>query len=381
MVHSFPSRYLNLEAARARFGDRVDRIGHFLRVGDPLADAAIHASQGMSRPQWRRTLEVGTTQGSHMLDGTVPIAIRLFFESAEATPAWVDHKTMERGGTLVLRTGILSGLVLAARSIVLGYASPGGNKPLMFAGGLIDRAPKRLNETARYVRALVMPGGLQRFGDGYAASLHVRLMHASVRLRLLDDARWQTAAWGIPINQHDMVATVLLFSLLLVDGLRTLGVRVDADEAEAYQHLWRYAGHLMGVHADLLPASVRDAARIRDVIEATQGAPDDDARALVKALCEAAVREAETPAEVAAAKRAIHLLRAFAYVLHGDAVAESLGFERSPLQTASPLVRRVIHGGEALARVFPEAQLRAGIHYWNDIRDRGMQRYGTAFLF
>jgi hypothetical protein len=380
-VTMFPKRFVNVESAEARFGDRVGRIGRYLTVGDPLADAAVQAGRALPQSAWRAALRVGSTEGAAKLDAATPREVRTFFEQAEVVPAWVDFPTVERGGALVIRTGILSGLVLAARSIVLGYASPAGNKPLILAGGLMERAPKRLNETARYVRGLIVPGGLRRFGDGYAASLHVRLMHAHVRANLQDHASWNAEAWGTPINQHDMVATVLLFSTVLVEGLRTLGVRIDDEEAEAYHHLWRYAGHLMGVDSALLPTSVRDAARVREVIEATQAPPDDDARKLVRALSEAADIEARTEAEKQAAARAFRLLRAAAYLLHGDALAEELGFERSRLQSAAPIARRLVQSGETLAKLFPEAQMRAGLRYWNVIRDQGFERYGTAFLF
>jgi hypothetical protein len=46
----FPSRYTNLEAARARFGDRVDRLGPYLEKVDPLGDAVVHAFAEMPTP-------------------------------------------------------------------------------------------------------------------------------------------------------------------------------------------------------------------------------------------------------------------------------------------------------------------------------------------
>ena len=59
------------------------------------------------------------------------------------------------------------GLTLAT-SLVLGYASPGGNKPLAFSGQLEKRAPQRLLETSRFVEATCLPGGLARFAPGFA---------------------------------------------------------------------------------------------------------------------------------------------------------------------------------------------------------------------
>ena len=37
----FPSRFVHLASARARFGDRVDRLGEHLSRVDPIADAVV----------------------------------------------------------------------------------------------------------------------------------------------------------------------------------------------------------------------------------------------------------------------------------------------------------------------------------------------------
>ena len=43
----FPSRYTHLDAARARFGDRVDRLAPFFFKVDPLADAVVEAFEAL----------------------------------------------------------------------------------------------------------------------------------------------------------------------------------------------------------------------------------------------------------------------------------------------------------------------------------------------
>ena len=47
----FPARFVHRDAARKRFGDRVDRFGAYLMEGDPLADAAVDALRAFPRPQ------------------------------------------------------------------------------------------------------------------------------------------------------------------------------------------------------------------------------------------------------------------------------------------------------------------------------------------
>lgn len=385
-----PTRFVNLPAARAAFGDRVDRFAPFLLKGDPLADEAMGSlkteANGRPAKEMFGYLDLGARQGFRAIP-EAPEALRAFFEAQERVPMWVDWETIARGGLLVLRTGLIGGLVLGAKSIVLGYASPGGNKPLIFAGGLTERAPKRLNETARYVRGVVMQDGLRPpqdgrpAGEGYVASCKVRLMHAQVRSLLLSDPRWRTSDWGVPINQHDMVATTLLFSLVLAEGLDTLGVRVDREEAEEYTHLWRYAGHLMGVDDELLPSRIAEAKSLRDLIFITQGPPDDDSRALVTALVNAAPVEAEMPREKRDAERSSQLLRAAAYELLGPDMATALGFDPTPLRHALPVLRRLIRGSEHTRRIgaLRDAQLRIGRRYWDDIATLGLRLYGTPF--
>ncbi|MCG3861823.1 DUF2236 domain-containing protein, partial [Psychrobacter sp. Ps5] len=57
----------------------------------------------------------------------------------------------------------------------------------------------------------------------------------------------------IPINQTDMIATHLQFSLLIMRGLRLLGARISTEEAEGILHLWNLASYWMGVDLQRLP--------------------------------------------------------------------------------------------------------------------------------
>jgi len=43
----------------------------------------------------------------------------------------------------------------------------------------------------------------------------------------------------VAVSQTDMLATIIAFALLLVDGLKTVEVSLSDDEAESYRHLWR----------------------------------------------------------------------------------------------------------------------------------------------
>jgi hypothetical protein len=64
--------------------------------------------------------------------------------------------------------------------------------------------------------------------------------------------RWDTLRWGLPVNQADQAATLGLFDATVILGCRSLGARVPPSDSRALMHLWKWVGHLMGVHQDFL---------------------------------------------------------------------------------------------------------------------------------
>ena len=356
-----PSRYTNLHAARVEFGDRVDRLGAYLTRADPLADRAIAVLDSMpdrtGSSAWLQTAEPDAPR--------LPEALRAFLRETSRVPVWVDWDRVRRGGGVLVRAGPLGGLVLGLKSLVLAYASPGGNKPLVLTGQLIDHAANRLHETARFVGATVTEagGGLGPGSPGWQLTLKVRLAHARVRRMILASGKWDADAWGAPINQHDEAGTLILFSVAVLEGLRRLGMVITAEEAEAYMHLWRWSGWLLGVDPELLPATEGDAARLGAIIRATQGAPDDDARALTRALLLSGPRGSERPGE----RRIPTVSAALCRTLVGDDLADALDVPRTPWQRAVPAVRRLVSAVDFATRAVPggaEFAFDRGRRYW-----------------
>lgn len=371
---------MNLEAARARFGDRVDRLGAHLLQGDPAADDVIAAMATLPKGEGWRLFERGLR--GERIPGA-PTELRHLIESAADVPAWVDWQTTDRGGEVLLRTGILGGMVLGARSLVLGYTTPAGNKPLVFSGRLKEQAGRRLNETARFVQAVARAGGMRPFADGWQITLKVRLIHAQVRSMILASGRWRGDEWGVPVNQHDMAATTLLFSSVMLDGLRKLGVRIERDEAEDYMHLWRWVGRVMGVDAGILPASEMEAHRLAELIAATQADPDQDSRDLTRALFDSGKIAAKTPRELRDAERRTRVGEMICRELIGDELADKLGVPSRPIHRAMmPLVRRFVASAGRVQRALPFGQrqaVEAGSRYWERVVTLGLE--GTTYDF
>jgi hypothetical protein len=369
-----PSRFTNLDAARARFGDRVDRLAPYFYRLDPAADAVTEAFATLPPGRGFALLSDALARGIDAVP-EAPSPLRAFFAEVDRVPPWVDWGALDRGGELLLRAGAFGGMALGACSIVLGYASPAGNKPLVLSGRLQEQAARRLNETSRFVQAVCRPGGMRRGGDGFAITVKVRLMHAEVRRMILRSDRWDEARWGAPINQHDMSATTLLFSLAVLEALRKLGLTIPRDEAEQYMSLWRYVGLLMGCDPELTPASEWQAWQLAELIKATQGAPDDDSRALTAALFESPLTAAKSSGQMRRARIERDVGRAAARVLLGEEMADALAVPRTPFAHVIPVMRSLNLAAEQVRMRVPAAHRRAienGEKYWDRVIQIGL---------
>lgn len=335
-------------------GPLAERMFDALWETDPLGDAAAEALA--REPRWMARLAEP--------DPAMPASLRALLDAANETPSWVDPARVDRAGALLFRAGVAGGIVLGAKSLIAGYCAPAGNKPLAMTGQLRAKVSHRLAETSKYVVATCTKDALRPGAEGWEITLRVRLMHAHVRRLIERSGQWRPDDWGAPINQHDMVATSLLFSSVFVEGIRQFGVRVSAAEADDFVHLWRYASWIMGCREDLLPRDMHEAGRLTRLIARTQGPPDDDSRALTHALLESPRGSIQgQPAEFQVA-----LGHGFCRAMLGDAIADQLHVGGHRIAKLVPAIRW-------LSRVLPRPsrdRLEAGgRRYWERAIEEG----------
>ncbi|WP_438022929.1 oxygenase MpaB family protein [Sorangium sp. So ce233] len=362
---TIPARFQDTAEARRRFGDQLDRLAPFLLRVDPVADAVVDAFASMPSGQGFRLLEAALARGIDAVPDA-PAELRALFAAVDHVPLWVDWEAVNRGGTAFLRTGMLGGILLAMQALILGYASPGGNKPLVFSGRLREQAPRRLGETSRFVHAVSLAGGMRRSGEGFAITVKVRIMHAQVRRLIRASGRWKTELWGEPINQHDMVATALLFSVAVLDGFDKLGYHIPPAQKEDLVHLWRYVAHVIGVELELIPGSYAEARRLADMIFATQGAPDNDSRLLVSALLSHGIDSSWSESQRRRAEQLTSIFCSVSRSVLGEDLADQLGVPRQSSLLTVPLLR-AIAAASSRAHALPSLQdfaLDLGDRYW-----------------
>ena len=259
-------------------------------IGDPVADALAADGIRFAKPLQQFIIN-GSNSGSNFdANLTNNPAFNALTEQFSSHPTWFDPKLAQIGAVAYRRYPLMLIWLLRNVALMAGYSIPALSLPLIQTGALMHDALPRLMRTYAYILAVSehpplhkshTRAGNQRQpieqilaigSDGWRQSIKVRQIHTLVRQNLLKgkgnaakgvipnadqhhnpDGSWNSAYWGIPINQTDMIATHLQFSLLIMRGLRLLGARISTEEAEGILHLWNLASYWMGVDLQRLP--------------------------------------------------------------------------------------------------------------------------------
>lgn len=256
-------------------------VGESLNQGDPVMDRLVDwmAAEGLgkTKPLFDRALEQGVGPDA-------PAPLRRFFAEVEARPAWVNPRLLDEGARACGISGLPGMYVLRDFGLMAGYQASAINRTLVLTGALQKGAQRRTAETTKWWIDVTRPGGMERGAPGWRSTLQVRLIHAMVRRHLQRHPEWDAAELGLPVNQGDMHATYLAFSVIFLFGQRLLGVPLTAREGQAAMHLWKTIGWLMGLDERWLGDS-EQAGRIalyHNLL--AQAPPDESSRQLGRPL-------------------------------------------------------------------------------------------------
>ncbi|KAI1769637.1 hypothetical protein GGR53DRAFT_473415 [Hypoxylon sp. FL1150] len=193
--------------------------------------------------------------------------IKRLWDEVNAVPDWVDWKQIERGQKVFYRYGGPAFTALSFLSLLGGMGSGRTVETLDRTGGFgVDVVRRRLLETTQHTLNITRDlDSIKPGGNGFKDSIRVRVLHASVRARIMqmasqDRSYYDMATFGIPINDLDCIGTINAFSATVVFlGLPRQGIFPREQEIADYLALWRYVAYLMGTpHAWLAtPVSAR----------------------------------------------------------------------------------------------------------------------------
>ncbi|MCP9763698.1 oxygenase MpaB family protein [Lacihabitans soyangensis] len=191
-----------------------------------------------------------------------------FFSENNLLPDFFDFKEIVRATDFFKKYQINIGIVLGCYSLPYCYLGEDGARVLGFSGRIQSDTYNRLQETGKFVKN-VMTLRLWEEKKAIALILKIRLMHAFWRFMILKTGKWDMT-WGMPINQEDMMGTNLSFSLIVLRGLKKMGVEIDQVFEKAYYHHWAVVGQLMGISPELLVFDAKSAINLDKAIATRQ---------------------------------------------------------------------------------------------------------------
>mmetsp|Transcript_25207 Transcript_25207/g.51457 ORF Transcript_25207/g.51457 Transcript_25207/m.51457 type:complete len:540 (-) Transcript_25207:35-1654(-) len=194
-------------------------------------------------------------------------ALADFYMRYSSPPSFVDWSQLQRGIDVFVTYAPAAGTSLYYRSLVGGFSIPKITEVLFATRYLAPPSPpekvrERLMDTGGFLAACMMSNeddekdsqvpaaAIRPGGQGWAAALQVRHLHARVRRSILKtkSLNWNTKEFGVPINQEDMGATLLSFSVNVLVGIEFVaGAALSEQEQLDYLALWRYLGWLLGI--------------------------------------------------------------------------------------------------------------------------------------
>ncbi|MEU9809176.1 oxygenase MpaB family protein [Mycobacterium sp. NPDC050853] len=259
----------------------------YTKMGDALADDLVAAMSTLPKGLGRKQFNDALDHGIETVEDPLPELVA-FIREAESTPYWVDFRKIARAQRALRDTPVrLSFVGSLAVTLPASFLNErGGNELLARAGGVDNASAARLVDAASWMFSCGRPGGMDRFGDGFKATVRVRLIHAYARQGARRAADWDDDALDCPAGQAQTAAgwvPILAGSLSLV----AFGAIGSPADLKAVLHLWRYQSHLMGVRPELQVDSLTELARLAYLILLTDGGSDHHTGHLTHATLDA----------------------------------------------------------------------------------------------
>ena len=382
-IPPLPLSLRRAEEAERLFPGLAPRYFEAMWEGDALADAFVADVQRLGHGRGMRMLRTACREGIGAVS-EAPESLRALFAELDDVPDWVDLAAMDRAYRHVARYTRQAGIVLGAASLVSGYANSAASRPLEMTGRYVESAGMRTIEVASWLVEASAQGGLERHAAGFELTVRVRVIHALVRAALAQDPRWRTEEWGVPICQAFLAYTLVEFCLIPLRGMAAVGAALLPHEEDGYYARWRYVGHLLGIHPDLLPTDASEQEALEEIYLLTRPRVEDYCRDLVASInAEFLVPEIEQllphPRLHRMAPSVVHGLER---VFLGDVIADELGIPDTRVKTVirrvGPVLRLINRGVDRVPgslalrtrlgeryRVKQDARLRAryGVHH------------------
>jgi hypothetical protein len=254
----------------------MDLVRAYTMLGDVVADAYAALMPTISA---RRLLEMLVTACERGLDAVpdAPPELVAFIRDMERLPDWVDMDLVREGARLDLNATANVSPFAIRGAFIATFLNKYSALPMAMTGTLSNAtAARRVRETAHFFACTVLPGALDRHGEGFKAAAMVRLMHSMVRVNVLRSGRWDASVYGVPIPQVDQMPAGLIPIFLLAFRLLRERRRTFTPGERAQVELARYRCFLLGLPEDLLADTPEGVVRMMTARNSTLRESFDD---------------------------------------------------------------------------------------------------------
>lgn len=275
----------------------------------------------------------------------------------------IDPEMVRRGAAAYRRYPLLQIWLLRNVALMAGYSIPALSVPLLHTGALVKQALPRLYRTYEFIQAVSRDDALEIGGIAWQHCVQVRQIHAHVRNSLSGkdlnspqqstsgQSGWDQDYWGLPLNQSDMIATQLQFSLLIMLGYRGFGASLSADEQAGIDMLWRQISVWLGVDLALIPADTSQALAWLYAYVSTQRLDYSTGRPLAQALHDLPKQLMGQDSRLAQWTESVNA--SITRLLVGDDIADGLGLPKPTARFAVLAVPALLFGLERSADQLP----------------------------
>ena len=248
------------EKARASNPELADKYIEHTLIGDPEADFLVNAIAAADQDQQAEFIRAGMDEDAEALRSAPP-AVGKFFDRISAPPEWFDPQVVYAGCRKFHAYSDLFLTAFVTDIIVRGFTTL-ISQSFFITGRLTDRGVRRLRQNIRHLLEIMLPGGLERHGEGWKLSVRIRLVHARVRQQLLVSEDWDQEAHGMPLSAAHIALASCNFSGMMLWAAGRIGARLNDEERASFMQIWRYTAWLMGVPDALI---FRDEAEAREI--------------------------------------------------------------------------------------------------------------------
>ena len=338
-------------SARALDPDLAERYIRHTTVGDPLADLAVEQLASVVAPQHVHGMIAKAVDRYDESPKDMPEALRELIESSAFVPDWFDPEIAMKATRAFHRNSdiVLGGLV--GGSIVEGFSTL-ISKSFRIRGRITQNGVRRLKQNTLHLTEQFIPGGQDPGGDAWKLSLRIRLVHAQARMLIRQSDEWDSSEVGMPLSMAHMLLGAAAFSGRLMQHVTRLGGDFTREEREAYIHVWRYTGLVMGIPESIMFRDQSSALRIFRIAAMCEPPPDDDAVIMANSIVNSAPLLLGFT-EIEERRKMASFIYQVSRELIGNDLADSFKFPASRFVKRIPMLFVRNKAGQVAAKLLP----------------------------